>query len=102
MGSDRMGSDRAFIFQMCIPWGKTISLVSRSMSRSHFSKNACYGGISISQTLLIVTFYHTDLSSTSNLDCFENDMGKGVIEMLVTKLFSFSHNVSAHKASSEI
>ena len=50
--------------------------------------------------MLILTFYYTVLSSTRtrnpDKDCLEKNMGKMAKYMLVTKLFSFFYNVSAH------
>ena len=56
-----MVSDRAFIFHICIPWGKTLSLVPKSRSsvkvkyqcHSFRKKLAVAEGIRVSQTHLV-------------------------------------------------
>ena len=59
-----MVSDRAFIFHICIPWGKTLSLETKSRLsvkvkvkyQGHiFRKNGHCGGISVSQTQLVLS-----------------------------------------------
>ena len=54
-----MVSDRAFIFHICIPWGKALSLVPKSRSsvkvkyQGHsFQNNGRCGGIGLSQIRL--------------------------------------------------
>ena len=68
-------SDRAFIFHIYIPWGKTISLVQKSRSsvkvkvkyQSHsFRKNGLCGGTSVSQTHLVSKYQFLTLAPLTN------------------------------------
>ena len=63
-----MVSDKAFIFNLSIPWGKTLFFSNKvkvicqghgQISRSQFSKkkNGCCGGISVSQTQLVSHYF---------------------------------------------
>ena len=54
-----MVSGRVFIFHICIPWGKRLSLVPKLRSyvkvkvKYHSYKSGCCGGICVSHTHLV-------------------------------------------------